>query len=213
MCDSNLVTHHRARPATAALSEHDLDPATAGCAHADARHHESGGCKPQTVDFEFPPVPLPSSRVFAVAGVSLIYALVERHHERLRASTIGHLFPCEPARFREGVERSVDFVVEKTGGPPAYAPPDGVRCMRTRHFAFTIDERGREIWLAELIGAMDDVEFPGEIREEYWNWVEAMSIRMVNRRTMRAAPARYPWKDAARMLAESPEARPPVLAG
>jgi len=147
-------------------------------------------------DLEFPPVPFPSSRVFAVAGEPRLRALVMRHHERLRDSSVGHLFPPDPIRFAAGVERSADFIVEATGGPTRYTSLNGPSCMRTQHFPFTIDEQARDVWLAQMLLALDDVGFPDEIRLEFWNWVEAMSIRMVNRRTMRPQPNRYPWLEA-----------------
>lgn len=151
-------------------------------------------------DMEFPPVPFPTRRVFAVAGEATIRALVHTHHDRLKQSPIGHLFPTDPTRFAIGVTKAADFIIEVTGGPNYYASAHEPICMRTRHFPFTIDERAREIWLAYLLIAFDEVGFPSEIREEYWNWVEAMSIRMINRRTMRAAPRRIPFADAAAML-------------
>lgn len=145
-------------------------------------------------DIDFPPVPFPTRRIFAVAGEDLLRALVRRHHERLRDSIVGHLFPFDAARFDEGVAKAADFVVEVAGGPDYYALAHGRVCMRTQHFPFTIDEQAREVWLAELLGAFADVAFPLDIREEYWNWVEAMSIRMINRRTMRAPPRRIPYR-------------------
>lgn len=147
-------------------------------------------------DLDFPPVPFPSDRVFAVAGEPRLRALVLRHHERLRESSVGHLFARDPIRFAAGVERVADFIVEATGGPTRYTLLNGPSCMRTQHFPFTIDEQARDVWLTQVLLALDDVGFPDEIRREFWNWVEAMSIRMINRRTMRAQPNRYPWPEA-----------------
>jgi len=151
-------------------------------------------------DLEFPPVPFPSRRVFAVAGESRLRALVKRHHERLRDTSVGHLFPRDPSRFVLGIEKSADFIVEATGGPTRYTASNGPSCMRTQHFAFTIDETARDIWLAQMLLTLDDVGLPEEIRLEFWNWVEAMSIRMINRRTMRAQPNRYPLEEAQKAL-------------
>lgn len=72
--------------------------------------------------------------------------------------------------------------------------------MRKRHYPFTIDESAREIWLRHLWLAFDDVGFPVQIRQEYWEWVEPFSIRMINRRTQRAPPQRYPFVDVPRTL-------------
>lgn len=150
----------------------------------------------QSIELAFPPVPLPSRRVFATAGETMLRALVKRHYERLRDSSIGHLFPLNQEQFSAGLARTADFIVEATGGPPRFTPLHGHVCMRTRHFPFTIDEAARDVWLAQMLLAIDDVGFPPEIRLEFWNWVEALSIRMINRRTMDAAPRRYPYAEA-----------------
>jgi hemoglobin len=77
--------------------------------------------------------------------------------------------------------------------------------MRKRHYPFTIDEAARDIWLRQLWWAFDDVGFPSQIREEYWNWVEAFSIRMINRRTQRAQPQRYPFREVPTTLLQGYE--------
>jgi hypothetical protein len=55
-----------------------------------------------------------------------------------------------------------------------------------------------------MLGAFEDVGFPDEARLEYWNWVEALSIRAISRRTMIGQPRRYP-------LAEAPTALRPFM--
>ncbi|WP_077298460.1 hypothetical protein [Aquaspirillum sp. LM1] len=67
--------------------------------------------------------------------------------------------------------------------------------MRTRHFPFTIDESAREVWLTLLWQAMQDTDFSSAAREEYWNWMEPFSLRMVNRRTTKAQPVRWAFAD------------------
>jgi hemoglobin len=152
--------------------------------------------KEASADLDFPPVPLPSQRIFAVAGEPMLRALVQRHHERLRESNLAHLFPADPDRFALAVEKSADFIIEATGGSPRYTPAHGDTCMRTRHYPFLIDESAREVWLAQLLLSFDEVGFPHDIHLEFWDWLEALSIRMINRRTMRAQPKRYPLIDA-----------------
>lgn len=78
--------------------------------------------------------------------------------------------------------------------------------MRERHFPFAINERAREIWLLALLHAFDDVAFPDEVREEYWNWMEPFSIRMINRRTTKEQPRRHPWAEAKESLEQATSA-------
>jgi hemoglobin len=82
--------------------------------------------------------------------------------------------------------------------------------MRRRHYPFTIDEAAREVWLRELWLAFDDVGFPAQLRREYWEWVEAFSIRMINRRTRRAQPRRFPFADMPSRLLHVEVARDPA---
>lgn len=147
-------------------------------------------------DYEFPEVPFPSARILAEAGEDALRRLVARHHRLLRESSIGGLFAADDETFRHLVARIADYVVETCGGPDAFSAAHGNTCMRTRHFPFSIDEAGREIWLEKLFQALDDTAFPVHLREEYWSWLEPMSLRMINRRTTKAAPVRLPYAQA-----------------
>ena len=144
-------------------------------------------------DLEFPEVQFPSPDLLLQAGEDALRDLVRHHHRLLRGSAIGGLLSSDPLRFDAMVERIADFVVESCGGPPRYTEQAGEGCMRSRHFAFTIDEAGRETWLFELARALDTSRLPPAAREAYWDWAEPLSIRMVNRRTEKAQPRRYPF--------------------
>ncbi len=146
-------------------------------------------------ELQCPRVPFPSRRIFEGAGEPMLRALVFRHHQRLYESPLRTLFPADRRRFLAGVTRAADYAVETSGGPKYFTSHHGKPRMRGRHFPFLIDETAREIWLAELWLAFDDVGFPARLRQEYWEWVEAFSIRMINRRTQRAQPRRYPFRD------------------
>jgi len=148
---------------------------------------------PATHELDFPPVPFPPRQVLHSAGEATLRALVLRQHQRLLDSPLAPLFPSDPSLFAAVVQRSADFVVEACGGGEVYSARRGHSCMRTRHLPFTIDEAGREQWLRALWLAFDDVACPDAAREPLWTWLEAMSIRMVNRRTTREQPVRLPY--------------------
>lgn len=151
-------------------------------------------------DLRFPPVPLPASNAADPAGEALLRKLVERHHDRLRDSCLSNLFPINEERFARAVERAAAFVVEACGGPPRTAGDDEESSLRARHFHIAIDETAREVWLAELLLAFDDVDFPRGQRASLWNWLDALSVRMINRRTTLEQPKRYPYPTAAERL-------------
>lgn len=144
-----------------------------------------------------PEVPFPSLRVIEALGEHGLRQLVAQHHALLRQSAIGHLFAQDAAQFAQLVERVADFVVEACGGAAQYTPAHGHTCMRTRHFPFTIDEAAREVWLTLLWQALADCAAPAAVREEYWAWMEPFSLRMINRRTTKAQPARWAYAEMA----------------
>jgi hemoglobin len=167
---------------------------------SDVRQRPSGdeNCRTDLAfDLAFPSIPCPSPTAFAGAGEAALRALVRCHHERLRNSSIGHLFPADPSRFAAVVERIADFVADTTIGAGRSTQSQVYTWLRAQHFPITIDETARNVWLAKLLLAFDDIGFPDEARREYWNWVEALSILVINRRTMITQPRRYPLADAA----------------
>ncbi len=169
-------------------------PAAHACSCQQAGPHP-GKRVPATPEMILPEVPFPSLRVLELAGETGLRRLVAQHHALLRRSAIGGLFAQDLDVFAQLVARVADFVVEACGGGAAYTPAHGNTCMRTRHFPFTIDESAREVWLTLLWQAMQDTDFPPAAREEYWNWMEPFSLRMVNRRTTKAQPARWAFAD------------------
>lgn len=144
----------------------------------------------------FPSIPSPSPSVFTAVGDAALRTLVRSHHERLRRSSIGDLFPRDPDRFAAVVDKIATFVVETTRGSPQFARSHGLTWFRTRHLPLTIDETARNVWLGALLVTFDEVGFPEEARLEFWNWVEAFSIRAITRRTMIGQPRRYPLAEA-----------------
>jgi hemoglobin len=151
-------------------------------------------------DLAFPPIPSPPPTLFAAVGEATLRALVTRHHDRLRDSSIGRLFPAEPDHFAAVVERIAQFVVEEAAGAARLAQAQGQTWLRAQHLPITIDETARNVWLAKLLLAFDDAGFPAAARPDYWNWMEALSILIINRRTMVTQPRRYPLADAATAL-------------
>lgn len=151
-------------------------------------------------DLIFPMPPLPSPTVFVAVGDESLRELVRFHHELLRRSSIGDLFPRDPKRFHAVVEHIAEFVVNSIFGRPEGVGTRGLTWFRTRHLPLTIDETARNVWLGALLAAFDEVDYPDAARVELWNWVEALSIRAITRRTMVGQPRRYPLVDAPEAL-------------
>ncbi|GHU02248.1 hypothetical protein AGMMS49960_14120 [Betaproteobacteria bacterium] len=152
---------------------------------------------PASHDLEYPEVHFPPAALLAAVGEAGLRQLVLRHHSLLRQTEIGHLFAQDDNIFLERVAKIADFIIEACGGAAAYSAKEGANvCMRTRHFPFEITERAREIWLCKLLQALDESRFPAEWQQAYWIWMEAFSVRMINRRTTKAQAARLGYAEA-----------------
>lgn len=153
------------------------------------------GDEPRTadakMDFVYPPVVFPSNKILKAMGEQKIREMVLYHHTLLRKSSIGDLFPADDALFLKGTEKTADFFVEALGGGDMFSSKYGHPALRSRHFPFTIDEKAREIWLVMYKKTIKHIAFPKEYIEEFWNWIEPLSIRMINRRTTAIAPERF----------------------
>ncbi|MDR0717662.1 MAG: hypothetical protein LBF50_09645 [Azoarcus sp.] len=164
---------------------------------------------PASHDLEYPEVRFPARAFLAEIGEEKLRALVWRHHGLLRADAeIGHLFAADDAVFAERMRIIASFFVEACGGPAAYSATEGSNvCIRSRHFPFEIDERAREIWLEKLHAVLEESELSPEMREMYWTWLEAMSIRMVNRRRTKGQPLRLSYAEARGRFGKGASAR------
>jgi len=175
-----------------------------GCSDANAipldAFGDGGLIRPPMVDLLFPEVVFPSPRVAQVAGTEKIRELVFHHHELIWHSSIQPIFGHNEEHFWHAVGITADFHIEACGGPKSYTNRRGHPHLRERHFPFTITENDREIWLELYVQALHDVTFPAEVVEEYWRWIESLSIRMINRRTRSEEPIRVPFASIAERL-------------
>lgn len=147
------------------------------------------------IDFIYPAVPFPSNKIFKSFGEENIRRMVAYHHDLLKKTAIGHIFPQDDTMFAMVVQKSADFFVEALGGDEIFTIAHGEPHLRLRHLPFDIDENTREIWLAMYKKTLKDIVFPKENLEEFWNWIEPLSIRMINRRRNMEAPKRHYWSD------------------
>ena len=147
------------------------------------------------IDIIFPSVPFPSNKIFKALGEEKIRAMVWHHHQLLLKTKVGKLFPANEEAFKMAVDKSADFFVEALGGGDVFTSVHGEPHRRMRHFKVPIDENDREIWLGMYKKTLKEIAFPKELLEEFWNWIEPLSIRMINRRTNMENIKRHYWSD------------------
>lgn len=145
------------------------------------------------IDVIYPPVPFPSNKIFKAIGEEKIREMVWHHHRLLAKTKVGNIFPQDEEGFKIAVDKSADLFVEALGGEPIFTKQHGGFHLRMRHFTVPIEENDREIWLAMYKKTLKEISFPKEHLEEFWNWIEALSIRMINRRTTMDGIKRHYW--------------------
>lgn len=147
------------------------------------------------IDIIFPPVPFPSNKIFNALGEVKIREMVWHHHTLLLKTKVGDLFPRNEEALKMVIDKSADFFVEALGGDQVFTEQHGEPHLRMRHFKIPIDENDREIWLAMYKKTLKEIAFPQEHLQEFWNWIEPLSIRMINRRTNMDVIKRHHWSE------------------
>ena len=170
------------------------------------RPFEGAGAAPRTadakIDFVYPEVTFPADTLYREWGEENIRTMVRHHHGLLRKTVIGPMFPADDTAFAAATEKAADFFVEALGGAKHFTEAHGHPALRLRHMHLTIDEKGRDIWLMMYRKTMLECNMPAKHAEAFWNWIEALSIRMINRRTTVAPITRYPYGDFVKLHAE-----------
>lgn len=170
------------------------------------RPFEGAGAEPRTaeakIDFIYPEVVFPSDGLYREWGEENIRAMVRHHHGLLRKTVIGPMFPADDAAFAAATEKAADFFVEALGGGKHFTEAYGHPALRMRHMHLIVDEKARDIWLMMYRKTMQECAMPTAYAEAFWNWIEALSIRMINRRTTVEPIARYPYGEFVKLRAE-----------
>lgn len=146
------------------------------------------------IDLICPEVFFPSNKTFLRLGEAKIRELVKIHHELIRKSKLAHLYPKEDVAFEIATKKIEDFFVQMLGGSDIYTSVQGHPKLRDRHFPFEVTEAGRDIWLMCFKKALKLAHVPKELLPEIWDWVESLSMRLVNRRTSMKELNRYPFE-------------------
>ncbi|MCX6062303.1 MAG: globin [Campylobacterales bacterium] len=142
----------------------------------------------------FPEVPLPSNRLYELWGEDKIRQMVRYHHNLLRLSEIDDFLPFENYAFEFVTVKTANFFVDILKRDDMSPIPVGYPTLQMRHFQITVDEHAREVWLRMYKKVIQDMSMPSECIENFWNWIEPFSIRMINRQTTDCEIIRYPYE-------------------
>jgi len=142
-----------------------------------------------------PEIPTPPSlRLYMIWGEDKIRKMVRYHHNLLRLSDLDNFLPNDEERFEHATLKTADFFVDVLSNGRFSKTQYGFPAQKMRYFQITVDEHARDVWLEMYKKAIKDMKMPSECIEDFWNWIEPLSLWMINRRTMAQVP-RYPYKD------------------
>ena len=101
----------------------------------------------------------------AVGGLPFFERLVSVFYDGVVADEV--LWPLYPDQSdRQGAERRLAlFLAQYWGGPHTYLEERGHPMLRKRHFPFPIGPLERDRWLVHMVGAIETLDPPQEIRE------------------------------------------------
>ena len=137
---------------------------------------------------------LPSLRLYKYWGEAKIRQMVRYHHYLLRLSIIDNFLPEDNLQFEYATAKTADFFVDVLSNGRFTKSIYGYPALKMRYFQITIDEHARDVWLDTYKKAIIDMRMPSECIEDFWNWIESLSLWMINRRTMSQTP-RYPYHE------------------
>lgn len=122
--------------------------------------------------------------MYVLMGENNIYQMLEDFYVELSHSSIQALFPADSEGLKAAADRSAAFFVSIMGGPPLYQQKFGSPRMRQRHLAFTIDEKGRQVWLKCFKKILQEGEkkycFPKQHLDRFYLFLDQFSAWMVN---------------------------------
>lgn len=141
-----------------------------------------------------PEVPIPSISLYMKWGESKIRQLVRYHHYLLRLHD-DKILPIDNSEFEFVNQKISDFVVETLKHGQYSNLPFNFPILKMRHYRKLIDVDTRDVWLTTYKKAILDTHMPSQCIEEFWNWIESLSVWMINNRPPQTSIPRYCYKD------------------
>ena len=72
------------------------------------------------------------------------------------------------------------FLEQYWGGPSTYSHERGHPRLRMRHVPYQVTPRARDIWLAHMRDAVDDLELDAEHSKRLWEYLNTAAHSLVN---------------------------------
>ena len=92
---------------------------------------------------------------------------------------LGPIYPKDDLAGAE--ERLRGFLIYRFGGPETYIEQRGHPRLRMRHAPFPVDSAARNRWMDLMTRALDEVQFPPEVRATLDTYFHSTATAMMNR--------------------------------
>lgn len=127
-----------------------------------------------------PNISLPDRGILEFLKEEGVRKLISDHYDRIRKSSIKHLFPPDDIIFEAAKKNSADFFVQVLGGPANYNENRGAPMLVKRHMPFTITVDARKVWLGIYRELLPELGMPEELLQSFWHYLDQFSIWMIN---------------------------------
>jgi hemoglobin len=115
----------------------------------------------------------------AAGGEETFTRLVHRFYEEVAADPV--LRAVYPAQDLGPAEEHLRlFLIQYWGGPPTYNELRGHPRLRMRHVRFHIGETERDLWLAHMRTALDELDLDPALDAQLWDYLVMAAHSLVN---------------------------------
>ena len=136
-----------------------------------------------TVKGEDVPFENPAKAFYDAMGFDGMKEMMYRFYDCIYESEIANFFPQDEEEFAVIKEKNTLFFIEICGGPKVYKEADGMELnefMIRIHDDFSIYDKSRLEWLGCMRETLETTDIAEELKQNFWNYVEAFSKLTVN---------------------------------
>src|SRR5947209_5993105 len=114
----------------------------------------------------------------AVGGQQTFARLAEAFYARIERDPL--LRPMYPRHLNCAIRHLGAFLAQFFGGPPEYNALRGSPQLKMRHKRFYIGQAERDAWVANMLGALDDVGIDGPARQAMEDYFTSTASFLIN---------------------------------
>jgi hemoglobin len=114
----------------------------------------------------------------AIGGEEFLSKLVDAFYNRVGRHP--ELSPIFPSDLTETARKQKQFLTQYLGGPSLYSAEHGHPMLRARHIPFQITPSRAKAWLKCMEEAMDEIDFEGDYRQDFYHRLVLTAQHMIN---------------------------------